>query len=889
MNKNNRVFFLVTPLVLTFLLFVLIMDGTKAFSTKVTLSAPLEKRTAVSATSDLPVCTGTATKILPMGDSITYGEESSTNAGFRLPLYLALRNSGYDIDFVGSQTGGPAEPGFDDDHEGRPGWEIDSFFGLGSNNGPITFWLNNQNPEILLIHVGTNDMSGADPVPQAETDFNELISEIEEWEVGQGISLTLVTAEIINRACPNNTAGCLTTQGNTTDFNDFIATRFNGISNRFVVDMEDGAGIVYSIEPGGDFSAEDDNPGIHPNDEGYGKMADVWFEQLIAVLPSPCDTDLLMSPASTMTKTAGVTFTYQVVASGYPTPTNYNLLSAPSGMMIDNATGKISWLPGFEQVGSHTAVVEVTNGEETVSESYDIDVVTGDMVVYQTPLDATVVNGDSIQFTVDITNTGSQTLSTIPVLFPEAPSCDENNVGPLTAGQSTAVTCTFTPSADVTFPVWVTATNDLSEEVSRIDTSSVGVINPQFTFEKSASETTIFPNEDITFTFTITNSGDVSLSNIMVSDPAYPMCDNATIGTLDVDEGSSYTCLLTDVTEDIFNTAYITGTHSLGTISDSDSAIVDVISPAIEIAIDPSSQQILSGGTANFTVTITNTGDVTLTNVTVVDNGSGSCSQPAITLNPTDTNSFNCSDTNVTGDMLKEVTVTGDHTGGQISASADTLVDVFSNEIDVIKFAPSAYALTGSDVTFTIIVTNTSGTNMSNVDINDPLGSCSESTSLSDGASHQLNCTILNATSDIANTVFVTGTLPSGSVSSSDLFVVNVIDPSIKITVTPHESEVYVDEPAVLDVVVENTGDVTLTAVQVSGLTGASCNPLIGTLNANESHSYTCTTDPLPFNTAFPATAVGTDPANGTVTDSDNTTITVKLYTLHLPYITSGD
>jgi hypothetical protein len=39
-------------------------------------------------------------RILPLGDSITYG--SSVAGGYRLPLYTALTALGYNVDFVGS-------------------------------------------------------------------------------------------------------------------------------------------------------------------------------------------------------------------------------------------------------------------------------------------------------------------------------------------------------------------------------------------------------------------------------------------------------------------------------------------------------------------------------------------------------------------------------------------------------------------------------------------------------------------------------------------------------------------------------------------------------------------------------------------------------------------
>ena len=66
--------------------------------------------------------TSTSIKIMPLGDSITYGVGSSTGGGYRLPLWNELRARGFPIEFVGSVHTGPAS--FDRQNEGHPGWKI---------------------------------------------------------------------------------------------------------------------------------------------------------------------------------------------------------------------------------------------------------------------------------------------------------------------------------------------------------------------------------------------------------------------------------------------------------------------------------------------------------------------------------------------------------------------------------------------------------------------------------------------------------------------------------------------------------------------------------------------------------------------------------------------
>ena len=66
-------------------------------------------------------------RIMLLGDSITHGSHSSTGNGYRAPLWNALTNLGYRVDFVGTQTDsyGRFDPTLGDpDHEGISGITI---------------------------------------------------------------------------------------------------------------------------------------------------------------------------------------------------------------------------------------------------------------------------------------------------------------------------------------------------------------------------------------------------------------------------------------------------------------------------------------------------------------------------------------------------------------------------------------------------------------------------------------------------------------------------------------------------------------------------------------------------------------------------------------------
>src|SRR6266480_7472747 len=79
----------------------------------------------------------------------------------------------------------------------------------------------------------------------------------------------------------------------------------------------------------------------------------------------------------------------------------------------------------------------------------------------------------------------------------------------------------------------------------------------------------------------------------------------------------------------------------------------------ISIVKDPNSQTVTSGGTATFTITVLNTGDVALTDVVVTDALSPNCNKTIGTLAPGQSVSYKCTRPNVTASFTNVAVVTG--------------------------------------------------------------------------------------------------------------------------------------------------------------------------------------------------------------------------------------
>lgn len=86
-----------------------------------------------------------------------------------------------------------------------------------------------------------------------------------------------------------------------------------------------------------------------------------------------CDTPTITSIISTpvTTATVGEEYSYDVDAVGSPTPT-YALLTAPSGMAINEITGVISWTPLY--VGTFNVQVQASNIEGSDEQAFTIEV-----------------------------------------------------------------------------------------------------------------------------------------------------------------------------------------------------------------------------------------------------------------------------------------------------------------------------------------------------------------------------------------------------------------------------------------------------------------------------------------------------------------------------------
>jgi lysophospholipase L1-like esterase len=212
---------------------------------------------------------GSACRILPFGDSITFGYGSTDGGGYRSPLYGRIAEAGYRATFVGSQSGGPGQvegTPFPKQHEGHSGWTIDSgyvSFGQGiSTLVPKPAF--DTAPHIVLLMIGTNDV-GAN---MGTSSIHERLDRLLDKVVAAAPDALVVVAKLT--PIKYNPAPLA-------PYNAKIAD----VVNARVAKGQHFALVDMSAMPLADLASDS----LHPNDAGYAWMAGTWYTAIEGYLP----------------------------------------------------------------------------------------------------------------------------------------------------------------------------------------------------------------------------------------------------------------------------------------------------------------------------------------------------------------------------------------------------------------------------------------------------------------------------------------------------------------------------------------------------------------------------------------------------------------------------
>ena len=311
----------------------------------------------------------------------------------------------------------------------------------------------------------------------------------------------------------------------------------------------------------------------------------------------------------------------------------------------DSCTGTYSVLQGDIDLESLVNAASVSAQPAQGAQQSDTDTSTATLlagagtkvatVTKEADLTAFAAVGDQITYVFEVENTGTQTLSSLTVTdsLDAAYTCAIVTLAPTDIDRTCSFQHTVTQDDIDAGEVLNTATLS-SAEITTV-TSDADVDGPartaSYTFEKTAPAGFTGAGQTVDFEFAIVNTGTVTLSNIVISDPFFGSPVSCTIPTL-APGATDRTCVATyTTTQDDVNAGTITNTASatmdapagVGDPADQDSTAV-LTGPAEDATITvtkSSDDGIYTSATDSevYTFSVTNTGNVTLTGLVLDD------------------------------------------------------------------------------------------------------------------------------------------------------------------------------------------------------------------------------------------------------------------------------
>ncbi|MFI5868098.1 GDSL-type esterase/lipase family protein [Streptomyces sp. NPDC051546] len=216
---------------------------TLAVAAALGVGATTTAATSAAAANPAPV----VLRVMPLGDSITDGYQSSTNSVYRLQLWQRSQtHSGFRVHLVGSRQSGS---GPDSDNEAHGATMINDF------RGKVTDWVRGAEPDIVLLHHGVNDLDRGTDKTNAPVRLAAVTDEILAARPG----VTVIVMGLIPISGPPGLPA------------------FNTAVRRWASTKAQAGSKVRYVDAPGLVNAEMAD-GLHPNDAGYRKMGDAFFD-----------------------------------------------------------------------------------------------------------------------------------------------------------------------------------------------------------------------------------------------------------------------------------------------------------------------------------------------------------------------------------------------------------------------------------------------------------------------------------------------------------------------------------------------------------------------------------------------------------------------------------
>ena len=529
----------------------------------------------------------------------------------------------------------------------------------------------------------------------------------------------------------------------------------------------------------------------------------------------------------------------------------------------------------------------VTSNEATIT----INLITNPALAIFKESNITATTGvdDVVTYTFYVHNTGDVTLYDISVtdILPELSAISPVSVESLAVDAWATFTATYVVTQEDVNPGQIvnTATAHASDPNDNPIASNPFTLtepltqSPNMTMVKSSTSAhEVNADGEIEYTFVVTNTGNVTLTNISVSDPLTGPVTPASISSLLPGTSTTFTATYTvtqnDVdTGNVHNTATANADGPSGPLSPVEDEYDFPITQTPAISVIKSSDagtDLAVDDVITYEFLIENTGNVTLDSVSISDILPGISATDPLSedhLVPGETTTFTATYT-VTQDDIDYGQIANTATAHATDPNDDPVTSDPSDltlyidqtpELTALKTADTAGPVTlNQTITYTIRITNTGNVTLTDIDVTDTLPGLSAldpSTiaELAPGDHVNVSATYIVTQTDmdagqIVNHASATGTDPSDDpVPSNETTVTLLTDQQPDLTIvksTDTTSDLEVGDTVTYQFTVTNTGNVTVENITVSDiLPGISAtSPLtVDSLGLGESVDFTAT------------------------------------------------
>ncbi|CAN9411422.1 unnamed protein product [Alternaria alternata] len=196
-------------------------------------------------------------RIMALGDSIT-----GSPGCWRAYLWQKLQQAGIkNTDFVGTLAGQGCGFQYDGENEGHGGFLAVNI----ANQNQLPGWLSSTKPDIVMMHLGTNDVWSNRSPQEITTAFSKLVDQMRASKP----TMKILAAKII----PMNPSNCAECGPRVVALNNVIQTwaASKTTTNSPITVVDAWTGFNTNTMTG---------DGVHPNDTGNKKLADTWFQPL---------------------------------------------------------------------------------------------------------------------------------------------------------------------------------------------------------------------------------------------------------------------------------------------------------------------------------------------------------------------------------------------------------------------------------------------------------------------------------------------------------------------------------------------------------------------------------------------------------------------------------